>query len=76
MERRRQEREWTGQYEATASHPRIHSKNLVWHLKIRSCTAWCGSVDWVLACEPKHCQFDSQSGHMPGLQARSPVGGA
>ena len=37
---------------------------------------WCGSVDWVLACEPKRSRFDSQSGHTPGLQARSPVGGA
>ena len=37
---------------------------------------WCGSMDWVPACEPKGCQFDSQSGHMPGLQARSPAGGA
>ena len=37
---------------------------------------WCGSVDWVpLACEPKGCWFDSQSGHMPGLWARSLVGG-
>ena len=25
-------------------------------------------------CEPKGGRFDSQSGHMPGLQARSPVG--
>ena len=31
----------------------------------------CGSVDWVLDCEPKGCWFDSQSGHMPGLQPRS-----
>ena len=37
---------------------------------------WCGSVDWVPACEPKGYRFDSQSGHMPGLWARSPVGGA
>ena len=37
---------------------------------------WCGSVDWVLACKPKGHWFDSQSGHMPGLQARSLVGGA
>ena len=37
---------------------------------------WCGSVDWVPACEPKGHWFDSQSGHMPGLWARSPVGGA
>ena len=33
---------------------------------------WCGSVDWALAWEPRCCQFDSQSGHMPGLQAGSP----
>ena len=39
-----------------------------------TCPGWCGSVDWVLACEPKCCWFDSQSGHMPGLWARSPVG--
>ena len=36
---------------------------------------WCGSVDWVPACEPKGHGFDSQSGHMPGLGARSPDGG-
>ena len=36
---------------------------------------WCGSVDWVLACESKGHWFYSQAGHMPGLQARSPVGG-
>ena len=36
---------------------------------------WCGSVDWVPACEPKGCQFDFQSGHMPRLWAMSPVGG-
>ena len=32
-------------------------------------------AEWVLACEPKGRRFDSQAGHMPGLQARSPVGG-
>ena len=36
----------------------------------------CGSVDWVLACKSKGQWFDSWSGHMPGLQSRSPVGGA
>ena len=36
---------------------------------------WCGSVDWALACESKGHRFDSQSGHMPGLWARSPVEG-
>ena len=25
----------------------------------------------IIACKPKGCQFDSQSGHIPGLQARS-----
>ena len=35
---------------------------------------WYSSVDWAWAWEPKDCQFNSQSGHMPGLQARSPVG--
>ena len=35
---------------------------------------WRGSVDWAPAWEPKGLWFDSQSGHMPGLQARSPVG--
>ena len=37
---------------------------------------WYGSVDWVPVCEPNGCQFNSQSGHMPGLWARSPVGDA
>ena len=27
-----------------------------------------------VGCKPKDCWFKSQSGHMPGLQARSPVG--
>ena len=37
---------------------------------------WCGSVHWVWACKPNGRQFDSQSGHMPGLLGRSPVRGA
>ena len=32
-------------------------------------------MDWVQACKPKRHQFDSQSGHVPGLRARSPVEG-
>ena len=40
------------------------------------CTGWCGSVDWTWAWEAKGHWFDSQSGNVPGLQARSPVGGA
>ena len=31
---------------------------------------------WMPDWEPKGRQFDSQSGHMPGLRARSPLGGA
>ena len=35
-----------------------------------------GVAQWIeSACEPKSHWFDFQSGHMPGLQARSPVGG-
>ena len=45
-------------------------------VKRSSHPGWCGSVDWALACKPKGRWFNSQSGHMPGLQARSPVGGA
>ena len=33
---------------------------------------WCGSV---VEHQPGNHWLDSQSGHMPGLQARSPVGG-
>ena len=36
---------------------------------------WCGSVDWMLACEPKGRQFNSQSGHMPELGAKVPSWG-
>ena len=43
----------------------------------KMCTSlpgWCGSVDRVPACEPKGCRFNSQSRHMPGFRAMSPVG--
>ena len=39
-------------------------------------SGWCSSVDWAQACKPRGCQFYSQPRHMPGLQARSPVGDA
>ena len=42
---------------------------------LNDCRGWCSSMDWAWACEPKGHWFDSQSGHMPGLQARSPIGG-
>ena len=40
-----------------------------------SCPGRYGSVDWVPACEMKGHWFTSWSDHMPGLRARSPVGG-
>ena len=43
---------------------------------VSRCPGWCGSVDQALACELKGRWFNPWSGHMPGLQARSPVGGA
>ena len=39
------------------------------------CPGRCGLVGWVSSRKPKGGGFDSQSGHMPGLQAPSPVGG-
>ena len=39
------------------------------------CFGWCGSVDWALACKLKSHWYDSPSGYMPALWARSPVGG-
>ena len=53
---------------------RVHTKTVQTISKRAFSPGWCGSVDWVLACEPKGCWFDSQSGHMPGLQARFSVG--
>ena len=44
-------------------------------IKIIICPGGRSSVDWALAWEPKGHWFDSQSGHMPGLQARSLVEG-
>ena len=40
-------------------------------------SALAGVAQWIKQglCEPMGHQFDSQSGHMPGLQTRSPVGG-
>ena len=45
-------------------------------IKIHPYSSWYGSMDWALASEPKGHQFNSQSGHIPGLQVRSPVRGA
>ena len=44
-------------------------------IKLQISPGWCGSVDWAPAYESKGPQFGFQSGHMPGLQARSPEAG-
>ena len=41
----------------------------------RGCPDQCGSVGWALPHKPKDRWFNSQSGHTPGLWARSLVGG-
>ena len=54
----------------------MEENNFFSYLKIGLMSpGWCGSVDWASACGPKGPWLDSQSGHMPGLQARSLVGG-
>ena len=51
---------------------------LVHHLKLKRkkhpWLVWLSGLNTRL--RTKGCQFDSQSRHMSGLQARSPVGGA
>ena len=37
-------------------------------------SALAGVAQWTEHGKPKGCRFDSQSGYMPELQARSPVG--
>ena len=46
-----------------------------WFKNFNCSPGWYGSVHWALACKPKSLWFDSQLWHMPGLQARYPVGG-
>ncbi|KAF6131152.1 hypothetical protein HJG60_008033 [Phyllostomus discolor] len=45
------------------------------HIIITSGPDWYGSVGWLSSCKPKCHQFTSQLWHIPGWQARSPVGG-
>ena len=53
----------------------LQKLNVYWEMLKRKKGPGCrGSVDWAPAWEPKGLSFNSQSGHMPGLQARSPVG--
>ena len=49
----------------------LRNRNFPTCLRLSISPGWCGSVDWAAACKPKGQWFDSCSGHMPGLQARS-----
>ena len=72
------EKEKRESFSKTVWKPNNYCHNHNHHAKTdrqKSSPGWCGSVDWELACKPKGCQFHSQSGHMPGFRARSPVGG-
>ena len=53
--------------------PKQRGKLFIW--KKNKNPDWCGSVNSLLICKPKSHWFNSQSGHMPGFLARSPVGG-
>ena len=64
----------TGESPQTLEEPPVLKEKCLFKKVYRS-PGWCGSVDWTLACEPKGRQFNSQSGHMPGLWARSSFGG-
>ena len=48
--------------------------NFLVNLKL-FCPDCCGSVSWTSSHKPKGPQFGSQSGHIPGLRAKFPVGG-
>ena len=52
------------------------TNEMIQHIKKLIHTGCCSSVNRAPDCELKGHQFNSQSGHRPGLQARSPVGGA
>ena len=47
---------------------RAYTKN-----RLKPWLVWLSGLS--VGCKPKGRRFDSQSGHMAGLQARSPVGG-
>ena len=63
----------TGQWDVLRKKKRPYSTFITTYCY--NCPDLCGSVDWVLACKPKGRWFDSQSEHLPGMWARSPVEG-
>ena len=56
------------------SHTRTHTHTHKCE-NISNCTCLVWLVDWTPTWEPKGRWIDSYSGHMHGLQVRSPVGG-
>ena len=64
-------------HEERAAEPPITLPNYLIHwVSKRFLWPWLVYLSGLSAgCEPKGCQFESQLGYMPGLQARSPVGG-
>ena len=67
---------WIGQWFLQYNTVSTSNKRCWTASEFKNSPGWYDSVDWVPACEPKGHQFDSQSGHMPGLWARSPVRGS
>ena len=56
----------------------FHSSLILWPVVKKTLgyfPGWCSSVNWAQAWDPEGRSFNSRSGHMPGLWARSPVGG-
>ena len=59
---------------APPKQPILKVRQLVRFKRAEAHPGWCGSMGWALPCKLRGPQFDSWSGHMPGLQARSQVG--
>ena len=65
---------WCGPRWKWVWHPCSNGQSIYLNLSLKlytCCPGCCGSVDWAQACKPKGRWFDSQSGHVPGLWARS-----
>ena len=63
---------WTGLWASKCVIPKLE-RNLIelWHYYSRH-PSWCGSADWGPTCGSRGRWFGSQSGHMPGMWARTP----
>ena len=52
---------WKEQVGKLVNSPNDYTTGGDYSVEIKISLGWCGSMDWVLACEPKGCQFNSQS---------------